>query len=58
MKEPDKSKYHFVNLSDSLHGGEKKCPPMAENRGCYGDCIDCFLRDLDIYQKQQKEHYE
>ena len=42
-----------------------KCPPIKQGRGCYeesfdygsrrwqvkGDCIDCFSRDRDMYER-------
>ncbi len=45
---PDKEKYHF-----HAHD-EGKCPPMAQGRGCYGDCYDCYGLDLDRFEQYKK----
>jgi len=43
-KRPDQKDYH---LSDG------KCPPLKENRGCYGDCMDCYSRDLEDFERRE-----
>jgi hypothetical protein len=44
MEKPDKSKYHYT--------APKPCPPIVGLRGCFGDCVDCFQRDMEAYERQ------
>ncbi len=31
------------------------CPPRKRGDGCYGDCPDCYSRELEIYNRRKKK---
>lgn len=35
---------------------ERPCAPMAQGRGCYGDCFDCYSNDVENYARMLKKY--
>ena len=50
FEKPQKHDYHCAQYE----GDSYKCPPIKRGDDCYGDCIDCCARELDLYEKRKK----
>lgn len=46
MKRPKKCEYYYCD----------DCAPKKENRGCHGDCLECFLYDMYHYENYLEEN--
>ena len=54
INEPDKHNYFYSGNCEVGEQHSANCQPKREDRGCYGDCIDCYHRDRDAWERKEK----
>ena len=44
----------FYEPKKELYCLADTCPPKKRGEGCYGDCLDCYARDVSRYKNLKK----